>query len=159
MRDLLFKLEKIASGGLLAILSGTIFVQVLSRFLFNFPLAWSEETSRYSFIWLTMIAAPICIRLRANISMDVVSRHLPRYGVILLEIVGAVLVLIFSIVLLVWGLKILGVVNSQSSPAIGIPMLWVYAAIPTGAALMIVELAASLSSSINDFRQLKSAAK
>ena len=28
----------------------------------------------------------------------------------------------------------------QRSPAIGMPMLWVYAAVPTGAALMIVEI-------------------
>jgi TRAP-type C4-dicarboxylate transport system permease small subunit len=139
-RELLYQFEKSLSGGLLAVLSATILAQVVSRFVLNLPLAWSEEVSRYSFIWLTMIGAPICIRLKANLSMDVLGRRLPDRGALILEFSTYLLVLILLAVMLVWGAKILTVVKQQYSPAIGIPMYWVYAAIPVGAFLMIIEI-------------------
>jgi TRAP-type C4-dicarboxylate transport system permease small subunit len=144
MRDVLSTIEKAASAALLAVLVATIFAQVLSRFVFNFPLAWSEEISRYSFIWLTMIAAPLCIRARANIRMDVAAKLLPPNGVMLIELLSVALTLTLCIVLLVWGYRILPVVSHQLSPAIGIPMYWVYGAIPIGAFLMIIELLIAL---------------
>ena len=144
MRDTLFRIEKVAGGALLALLAATIFIQVLFRFVFKLPLAWSEELSRYSFIWLTMVVAPICVRERANLGMDVLVAHLPRRTAFWLDIVGTVLMTMLTSVLLVWGTLILDVVRAQQSPALGVPMLWVYAAIPVGAGLMLVELAVAL---------------
>jgi TRAP-type C4-dicarboxylate transport system permease small subunit len=141
--ELLLKVEKAIGGALLLLLTVTIFLQVLFRFVFDLPLAWSEELSRYSFVWLTMIVAPICIRLKANISTGTLGSLPPQLSR-LVEVVGLLLALAFALVLLVWGTMLLDVVKLQRSPAIGLPMYWVYAAIPTGAALMIIELAAQL---------------
>ena len=144
MREALFKLEKTTGGALLAILSITIFVQVIFRYFFSLPLAWSEEISRYSFIWLTMIAAPICVRLRANLSMGALTPRLPERGALALDAGISLLILIFSAVLVVWGTAILGIVKNQTSPAIGLPMYWVYAAMPVGGLLMMIESTAHL---------------
>lgn len=141
--ELLLKVEKAIGGALLLLLTVTIFLQVLFRFVFDLPLAWSEELSRYSFVWLTMIVAPICIRLKANISTGTLGSLPPQLSR-LVEVAGLLLALAFALVLLVWGTMLLDVVRLQRSPAIGLPMYWVYAAIPTGAALMIIELAAQL---------------
>src|SRR4051812_31500376 len=121
MRDVLFKVEKAAAGALITVLALTILVQVIFRAFFNLPLAWSEEVSRYSFIWLTMMAAPICIREKANIGMDVLTRNLPGRGAVRLEVATSILVLVLAAVLVVWGAAILDVVKTQRSPAIGVP--------------------------------------
>ncbi len=147
--ETLFKIEKAAGGLLLLLLTATIFVQVVFRFLFDFPLAWSEELSRYSFVWLTMAVAPICVRLKANISTGT-SEHLSRRYRLIVEAVCCVLTLVFAAVLLVWGSMLLDVVKFQRSPAIGLPMYWVYGAIPAGAALMIVELVALLRTTLRE---------
>jgi TRAP-type C4-dicarboxylate transport system permease small subunit len=144
IREALFKLEKFGSGTLLVVLTGTIFIQVISRFLLNLPLAWSEEVSRYSFIWLTMLTTPVCVRLNANIGMDMIVRRLPANLGTILELLSSAIALLLAIVWLIYGTTILFVVQSQSSPAIGIPMYWVYAALPVGAALMIAELMAAI---------------
>jgi TRAP-type C4-dicarboxylate transport system permease small subunit len=149
--DILLKVEKAVGAALLLLLTVTIFVQVVFRFLLDLPLAWSEELSRYSFIWLTMLVAPICIRLRANISTGTLG-SLPARIALIVELVGYVLVLLFVAVLLIWGAMLLDVVKMQRSPAIGVPMYWVYAAIPVGAALMIVEIVALLVAAV---RKLK----
>ena len=36
--------------------------QVVSRYIFNAPIAWSEEFARYSFVWISYIE--MCIRDR-----------------------------------------------------------------------------------------------
>jgi TRAP-type C4-dicarboxylate transport system permease small subunit len=149
--DILLKVEKAIGGALLMLLTVTIFVQVVFRFLLDLPLAWSEELSRYSFVWLTMLVAPICIRLKANISTGTLA-HLPHATALIIELVAHLLILVFAGVLLLWGTMLLDVVRMQRSPAIGIPMYWVYAAIPIGAALMIVEIVALLAAAI---RRLK----
>lgn len=145
--EILLKVEKAVGGALLLLLTVTIFIQVVFRFLIDLPLAWSEELSRYSFIWLTMIVAPICIRLKANINTGTLGA-LPAQTALIVELGGYVLTLAFAAVLLVWGTMLLDVVKLQRSPAIGLPMHWVYVAIPIGAALMIVEIAAMLVATI-----------
>lgn len=145
--EILLKVEKAVGAALLLLLTVTIFVQVVFRFLLDLPLAWSEELSRYSFIWLTMLVAPICIRLRANISTGTLG-NLPQRTALIVELVGYLFVLVFVGVLLVWGAMLLDVVRMQRSPAIGVPMYWVYAAVPTGAALMIIEIVALLIATI-----------
>jgi TRAP-type C4-dicarboxylate transport system permease small subunit len=144
VREALFRIERTAAAALLATLSITIFLQVVFRYFFALPLAWSEEISRYSFIWLTMIAAPMCIRLKANLSMGALSPRLSERAAQVLEAFTCLLVLVFSAVLTVWGAALLGVVKNQTSPAIGLPMHWVYAAMPVGGLLMIIETIAQL---------------
>lgn len=148
MREALFKIEKTASGTLLAVLSITIFVQVIFRYFFSLPLAWSEEISRYSFIWLTMIAAPICVRLRANLSMGALTPRLPERGALMLDAGISLLIVVFSAVLVIWGTAILGIVKNQTSPAIGLPMYGVYAAVPVGGLLMIIEASVQLRDAV-----------
>jgi TRAP-type C4-dicarboxylate transport system permease small subunit len=141
--EIVLRIEKAVGGALLLLLTATILIQVVFRFLIDLPLAWSEELSRYSFIWLTMIVAPICIRLKANIGTGTLAALHARTALIV-ELCGCVLTLVFAVVLLVWGAMLLDIVRFQRSPAMGIPMYWVYAAIPAGAALMIVEIVALL---------------
>jgi TRAP-type C4-dicarboxylate transport system permease small subunit len=147
--ETLFRIEKAAGGLLLLLLTATIFLQVVFRFLFDFPLAWSEELSRYSFIWLTMAVAPICVRLKANISTGT-SQYFSRRNRLIIETVCCALTLVFAVVLLVWGSMLLEVVKLQRSPAIGLPMYWVYGAIPAGAALTIIELVVMLRTTLRE---------
>lgn len=145
--DLLLRLEKVAGGILLAALTIAIFIQVLFRFVIDLPLAWSEELSRYSFIWLTMLVAPICIRLKANISTGTLGL-LPRRAALIVELLGYLLAFAFIAVLLIWGTALMNLVRFQHSPAMGIPMNLVYAAVPVGATLMMVEIVALITATI-----------
>lgn len=154
MRAFLLGLEALIGGVLLGSLAVTILLQVVARYLLDFPLAWSEEISRYSFVWLTMIVAPICIRKGVNLGIDVVTAALPRRAALATQVVSHAVVLVLSVTLVVWGVSILVIVREQTSPALGLPMHAVYAAIPTGAALMTLELLVQLGTAL---RQLVAA--
>lgn len=52
--------EELLSGLLLILMSLTTISNVLARYLFNYPLAWAEEFSRYTFIWVVFLGAVVC---------------------------------------------------------------------------------------------------
>lgn len=125
---------------LMAVLAVVLFIAVLTRYLFNFPLAWSEEVSRYAFVWLSFLGAELCFRTNMHVGVDLLVKVFPLR---LQEIVwraGQALAGFLLIGLLTAGINITAVAHDQLSPALGIRMSWVYVAVPVGAALMLLEL-------------------
>ncbi len=125
---------------LLALLTSVVFVAVFARYLFNAPLAWSEELSRYSFVWATFLAAEVCLRKGSHIGIDIVTKNLPVSFQRFLQTWGRLLTAIILVALIIAGLKVSVVAHAQLSPSLGLPMSYVYLALPVGAALMLLEL-------------------
>lgn len=53
------------------------FAQVLFRFLFNYPLDWTEELARFAFIPLVYLATVVAVRTNRHISVEVMDNLLP----------------------------------------------------------------------------------
>ena len=128
---------------LFAILSFMVIVvtmQIVCRYVFFYSLSWSEELSRYLFVWLILMGAgfgiaennAICIDIIETIAKGKFKRaiHLIQYVLSLV----AVCVLFYSSILLMQ----LG--TRQISPAMNVPMSMVYLCMPIGFILMIFEL-------------------
>ena len=116
-----------------------VFAQVIWRFVFNDPFTWSEELARYLQVWIVLLAASVCIHEGSHLAVDYLVHHLsPRYQRIL-SLVVALLMMIFVIVLVVAGVKMMVTARSQSSPALHIPMSAVYAVFPVAGTLMLLE--------------------
>jgi TRAP-type C4-dicarboxylate transport system permease small subunit len=125
---------------LLALFASVIFVGVITRYLFNLPLAWSEEVSRFSFVWLSLLGAETCLRERGHLGVDLFMQYVPaslRRGI---EVGVQVAMGGLLGVLFVGGIELTRVTHAQASPALGMPMSYVYAAVPIGAGLMFLEL-------------------
>ncbi|MDR3231406.1 MAG: TRAP transporter small permease [Synergistaceae bacterium] len=52
--------------------------QVISRYVFNKPLIWSEEMALYLLTWVTFIGLPYAIHRRAHVRMTSLEVFLPR---------------------------------------------------------------------------------
>lgn len=128
---------------LLAFLTATVFVAIVFRYVFNLPLAWSEEASRFSFIWMTLLGSAICLRDRGHLGIDLLAARLPDPWRRLVTLVNDLVVGVIAAIIFVFGLKLFAVARLQLSPAIGIPMTVVYAALPLGAFFMLIELLAN----------------
>ena len=134
------RLVDVAVMMLTAVLASVVFVAVVTRYFFNFPLAWSEEVSRYSFVWLSFLGAEVCLRKGAHIGVDLLVRSFPGSIQHHLETGGRLVMGIMLAVLFIAGIKVTVVAHDQQSPALGMPMSYVYLALPVGAALMLWEL-------------------
>ena len=53
----------------LAVLVGTVILQVVARYLFQSPPSWTEELARYSMIWAGLIGATMSFKRRFDPSL------------------------------------------------------------------------------------------
>lgn len=53
-----------------------IILQVLTRYVPGFSVAWTEEIARYSFIWSMLLGASAMVKSRAHYNMGIISDNL-----------------------------------------------------------------------------------
>jgi C4-dicarboxylate transporter DctQ subunit len=137
----------------IGVLTATSFLQVIARYIFQRPPSWSEELARYLFIWLVFIAASVGFRRGVHLGVDFFVSLLPS-GLRKATTIGTYVFLSFLLAATAWvGIDMTQMVNFQLSPAMRMPMSWVYAAIPVGAFLMLIEVMIILVNIIREKRE------
>lgn len=123
---------------IMTIMLVVVSAQVWYRFVLNNPLAWSEEVARYLFVWISFLGSAVGVRMHVHLGIDLIDKALSPRGRKIMTIVVNLLIQIFLVVVIVWGIKILKVVQFQKSASMGIPMTYPYLAVPVGSALMLL---------------------
>ncbi|MCL6614828.1 MAG: TRAP transporter small permease [Firmicutes bacterium] len=114
-------------------------LQVLSRYLFNAPLYWSEELARFIFIWSVFLGAAMAFRRGTHMSVDLITgSRLPGRVRAALVLFSKVVVTAFSLFLIQIGAKFAQRMLLISSPAIGVRLGVVYAILPLSAILSVL---------------------
>ncbi|MDR2528500.1 MAG: TRAP transporter small permease [Synergistaceae bacterium] len=116
-----------------------VFLQVVFRQLGQ-SLSWSEELARYLLVWITLIGASQGVKRASHVGVEAFALLLPPKARKAVDIVASALCLLFWALIEYHSLSILRlqIANNQLSPAMRVPIWMAYAALPTGAALMIV---------------------
>ncbi len=109
---------------LLTMIAVIMGVQVCSRYVFGYSLTWSEEITRYLFVWSAFLSLSYCIKKGISIKLDQVVLLLPKKKQPLLKIISYTIELIFFIYMIPFAYSYLmaTVDSGQVSPACGIPM-------------------------------------
>ena len=128
-------------GGLiLAIMSGAVCLQVLMRFMGLTGIDGLEEVPRYLFVWLVMIGAASAMQRGQHAVLDYFVNLLgPRGRALVLVLTNAVGIFLFAY-LIKLSLVLVPNAQLQTSAGLGLPLGWVYAAIPIGSALIILPM-------------------
>jgi TRAP-type C4-dicarboxylate transport system permease small subunit len=121
-------------------------LQVLFRFVIQKPASWTEETARYAFIWMTFVGSSLGAKMAGHIRVDMLETSVGGRAKTVLSIFGQIVFLIFALVMTVVGVQMCMalVQRPQLSPALKIPMQYVYAAMPVGMGMMTVRIARNL---------------
>jgi len=138
----LVTLETYAVGVLLIAVCDVVLLQVLMRYLFAWPNPWSEEVSRFCFIWLSLLGASLAVARRTHFRFDQVTGRLPPRVKKVVETFAAAIVLLFAIVLIGTGIALMDLTMGERSAALNLPVALVYAAAPVSGALMAIHLLA-----------------
>ena len=113
-----------------AILLVPVTMQIIARFTNLIPAyIWTEEASRFLFIWMVMLGAMIGIREGTHFEVDVWPELGPRANA-LLKIVSAVFVLVFALVFVWWGIAFTRFGWNQTSEIADLPMWTIFIAWP-----------------------------
>ena len=113
-----------------AILVVPVTMQVVSRFTGLIPsYIWTEELSRFMFIWMVMLGAMIAVREGTHFEVDVWPDLSPRAGA-MLRIVSNLFVLLFALVFVYWGVQFVRFGWNQESELAELPMPFIFLAWP-----------------------------
>jgi TRAP-type C4-dicarboxylate transport system permease small subunit len=124
---------------IMAILVITVLWQVFSRYFLPQPSPWTEETSRFLLIWVTMLGAAYLTGQHGHIAIDLVSGRLSPRGARNLQTFIRFTVLFFAFAAFcVGGANLIYITLSlgQSSAVLGIPLGYVYTVIPASGILI-----------------------
>ncbi len=114
-------------------------VSVFTRYCLNSSLGWSDELSRFLFIWVTFLGAAYAYGLNEHIGLDfVVDRIRSEKTRTVLRLLGEIFIgaVIFVIAWYGWDVAVSA---TNLSPALDIPMTFVYGVVPLTGALMLVQ--------------------
>ncbi|MBF85209.1 MAG: hypothetical protein CL489_12180 [Acidobacteria bacterium] len=127
--------------GLTAILVVDVLWQVCSRYVFSSPSSWTEELATFLLIWVGLLGAAVAFREHAHLGIEYLpARMSPRIRCAV-EVLALASTALFCVLVLVYGgatLVIRTVSLLQTSPALGLPMGYVYLALPVGGFFMTV---------------------
>lgn len=127
---------------LLVILS--TFLQVTTRYFLEASLPWTEEGARYAFIWMSMMGASLATRHGTNATIDILSSFLKGKTKKIHAVIIQAAVLFAAALIFPYGIQMVHVMMMRASAALGIPMGYVYLAIPIGCVGIMVQCAANM---------------
>lgn len=138
MNNIFNKIGEYFIGIGILIITGILFTNVLLRYIFSTSIEWAEEITRYGIMWITFVGASICIYKGAHLGIDLVIDALEKRGFKFYTIIVDILATIFSIIfaILSWEMTVKIYETGQISSILGIPMYFVYAALPVSGVLM-----------------------
>ena len=124
--------------GLMVVLVADVFLGVWSRYVLHATFQWYDEVARLCFVWMVFLGAASAVRRGAHFRLHLlIDRFGPRLRRATDLLVG-LLVVVFGGVLVTGGVAMWPVARRQVTDSLELSMLWFYAALPVGGALMIL---------------------
>ena len=133
MRTVRAVYENLEEGVMVVLLCGMtviMTIQIFFRYALGLSLSWSEEITRYLFVWSAFMSVSLCTKLAISIRIDQLIRMFSTRGRALMKIFNLTVEFAFFVYLLPYAFSYLRstVESGQVSPACGIPMYLVQSA-------------------------------
>ncbi|SFJ35721.1 TRAP transporter small permease [Aerobium aerolatum] len=139
--------ENILVTALMLIATVTAIVQVAARYVFNNSLYWSEELILYSLITMSFLTMGMGVRYAAHISVDAGLAFVGPKAARAMHVIAALMGVGFAVILIYYGYRLSQntLRMGQLSPAMRIPVGYVYLIIPISGLLMALRYCLVLS--------------
>ncbi|MFZ5969746.1 MAG: TRAP transporter small permease [Bacillota bacterium] len=143
----------------LALMTVIMGIQITMRYVFNNSLVWSEELTRYLFIWSTFISLGFCVKRSLSIKIDQFTNMIPDTSIArkIITFAVKVVMLVFFIYVFRHSIDVVkaAIASGQRSPAMGVPMYIVQSSTVVGFFLAILRTIQCLIEEIMSFRSAK----
>src|SRR4029079_14267712 len=127
-------------AAMVGILIVPVTLQIISRYTALIPSwIWTEELSRFLFIWMIMLGSMIGVREGTHFVVDVLPQLPPRANAVL-QIVADLGVLVFAGIFAWYGIEFVKFGWNQTSELAALPMPYIFASWPLAGFTWIVFL-------------------
>lgn len=120
-----------------------VFIQVIMRSAFNYSLSWSEELSRYIFIWQTWLGASIALKYNEHIRVELLFSFVKNIKIQrIVKILADIIWFVFSLFLMSNGWQLVQSMISRNALSSGmrVPLAFIYISLPISSLLICLRL-------------------
>jgi TRAP-type C4-dicarboxylate transport system permease small subunit len=128
-------------AGLLFVIVVIVFSNVIGRYFLHSPIRWSDEVSLFVFLWLSYLGALAALMGGRHYSFPALIDMFPAKLRLAVKTLSDLMVLAMLGVLAWCGGLLVDLLHHQRSPAIDLPLYYVYAALPLVSFLMALVVA------------------
>jgi TRAP-type C4-dicarboxylate transport system permease small subunit len=147
-------LEEIVLSLLFVNMCGFVMIQIVSRYVFRSPLLYTEEVSRYSYIWICFFGMAMATKLQNHIRIELVFIFIKGKAQAVINLVLNIISLGLYVVIFIIGLNYTMTNVIQLSPAMEISKAFVYVSLPLGALFSVIRMLAILKQEIKEIRMV-----
>lgn len=135
------KIVLIVFGTVMTVL---VITNVIMRYGFNSGLTWSEEASRFLFIWTTFLGAILGESKGAHMRLDFIVDAFPGVSRKVVQVIALIVVMFLSCLLLYGGYEVVSTTWKMPTSALKIPKGAVYLGAPICFGYFILSSAARI---------------
>lgn len=152
-RGLIDKIIQVLSTIIMGVMVIAVCWQVITRYILNNPSTVTEEALRYLLIWVTMVGGAYAYGRRKHLAITALSKRLSFKGQKILDIFVQAMVILFCVVVMIGGTRLVNTAADQLSAALQLPMPLIYASVPVGAILFIFYALIFIGEDLRDMKQ------
>ena len=116
----------------------TVLLQICSRLFLPFSIAWTEELSRYLFIYMVALSVGVVLRQNRNISVELFHHLLGPRMQAAFQVLICALIGLFALLVLPYAWQYAQNGAWQTSPTLHVPMLYIFFSTVVTFALLLV---------------------
>ena len=147
-KEILERLVESVGGFILAVATFITILQVLFRYVLKIPFIWSEEFSRFLFIWIVWFGAALAIPRGKHMVIEFLRDRLPGPWPFRIRLVTDLLALLFLAVVVVKGISLVNMTAREFYVTFPLSVKYAYLASVVGGALMFFFLSSELRSAL-----------
>lgn len=134
----------------------TVLCQVFMRYFLRNPLVWGDELAKYSLAYMTFIGGAVALRNQQLASMDMLVSKISNKSKKIIFILVYALEICLLIFLLYYSTTLISqdFVKEQLSPALQVPVSWIYFCMPLGFSIMLIQVIMFLRQEIIEIKSM-----
>jgi TRAP-type C4-dicarboxylate transport system permease small subunit len=145
---IVFTLTRHFCAIVLGALVAVVFYIFFGRYALNKSPMWGEPFSLLCLVWLSLLGSALVVRKNEHLRVTMFDDILGKKGVFVTDVLSFLCVLIFSIFLIVYGIKLAQSGASNNMAGINVPYAVMYASMPVTGVLNIFGLIGNLVETI-----------
>jgi TRAP-type transport system small permease protein len=130
----------LVAGSAFVLIAALIVGQVFMRYVLAAPPIWTEELTRYVFVWLAWLSAAVVFRQGQHVTIDALANVIPERLKGVHDILVRMICVAVLLFLLRYGIEALQFATNRSA-ALNITMIYVYASAPVASFIMLAFVA------------------
>ena len=130
-----------------------VLIQIVSRYIFHSPLLFTEEVSRYSYVWITFFGMSMATKLENHIRIELVFIFIKGRAQAVINLAINLISLGLYAALVVIGFNYTRSNVVQLSPAMEISKAYIYVSLPLGAFFAVLRMLHILKNDIAKIRK------